>query len=83
MAVNTLPSKPRIGAPGFDIDQKRVPRGDLPHGTCSGSGNDERSGTVVWGIVGAIIAAQLIWPDLTYGIPWLSYGRLRARIPTR
>jgi len=37
--------------------------------------------TVVWGIVGmlvgAIIAAQLIFPDLTYGIPWLSYGRLR------
>jgi cytochrome c oxidase cbb3-type subunit 1 len=37
--------------------------------------------TVVWGIVGmlvgVIIAAQLIWPDLTYGIPWLSYGRLR------
>jgi cytochrome c oxidase cbb3-type subunit I len=24
-----------------------------------------------------IIAAQLIWPDLTYGVPWLSYGRLR------
>jgi len=37
--------------------------------------------TVVWGIVGmlvgVIIAAQLYWPDLTYGIPWLSYGRLR------
>ena len=37
--------------------------------------------TVVWGtvgmLVGVIIAAQLIWPDLTYGIPWLSYGRLR------
>ena len=37
--------------------------------------------TVVWGIVGmlvgVIIAAQLIWPDLTFGIPWLSYGRLR------
>ncbi len=37
--------------------------------------------TVVWGIVGmlvgVIIAAQLIWPDLTYGIEWLSYGRLR------
>src|SRR6476659_8788019 len=36
---------------------------------------------VLWGIVGmlvgVIIAAQLIWPDLTYGIPWLSYGRLR------
>ena len=36
---------------------------------------------VVWGIVGmlvgVILAAQLIWPDLTYGIPWLGYGRLR------
>jgi len=37
--------------------------------------------TLVWGIVGmlvgVIIAAQLMFPDLTYGIPWLSYGRLR------
>ncbi len=37
--------------------------------------------TVIWGIVGMLvgvfIAAQLIWPDLTLGIPWLSYGRLR------
>jgi cytochrome c oxidase cbb3-type subunit 1 len=37
--------------------------------------------TVVWGIVGmlvgVLIAAQLMFPDLTYGIPWLSYGRLR------
>jgi len=37
--------------------------------------------TLVWGIVGmlvgVVIAAQLLWPDLTYGIPWLSYGRLR------
>ncbi len=36
---------------------------------------------VVWGIVGmlvgVILAAQLVWPDLTYGIEWLSYGRLR------
>jgi cytochrome c oxidase cbb3-type subunit 1 len=36
---------------------------------------------LVWGIVGmlvgVLIAAQLIWPDLTYGIPFLSYGRLR------
>jgi cytochrome c oxidase cbb3-type subunit 1 len=36
--------------------------------------------TVVWGIVGmlvgVIIAAQLIWPELNYG-PWLVYGRLR------
>ena len=37
--------------------------------------------TVVWAIVGmtvgVFIAAQLIWPDLGGGIPWLSYGRLR------
>ena len=37
--------------------------------------------TVIWGIigmlVGVIIAAQLIWPDLTKDIAWLSYGRLR------
>ena len=37
--------------------------------------------TVVWGVVGmlvgVIIAAQLLWPELGYGIPWLSYGRLR------
>src|SRR3569832_663342 len=37
--------------------------------------------TVVWGIVGMlvglILASQLIWPDLTFGIEWLSYGRLR------
>ena len=37
--------------------------------------------TVVWGIigmtVGVVIAAQLIWPALNLGIPWLAYGRLR------
>jgi cytochrome c oxidase, cbb3-type, subunit I len=37
--------------------------------------------TVVWGIVGmavgVLIAAQLIWPQLNFEIPWLSYGRLR------
>jgi len=36
---------------------------------------------VLWGVVGmtvgVLIAAQLAFPDLTYGIPWLSYGRLR------
>ncbi|HEU6454481.1 MAG TPA: cytochrome-c oxidase, cbb3-type subunit I [Roseateles sp.] len=36
---------------------------------------------VLWGVVGmavgAFIAAQLAWPDLNFGIPWLSYGRLR------
>jgi cytochrome c oxidase cbb3-type subunit 1 len=37
--------------------------------------------TVVWGIVGmlvgVLIAAQLYWPQIGEGIPWLSYGRLR------
>ena len=36
--------------------------------------------TVIWGIVGmlvgVIIAAQLVWPELNYG-PWLHFGRLR------
>jgi cytochrome c oxidase cbb3-type subunit I len=36
---------------------------------------------IVWGVVGmlvgVLIAAQLAYPDITYGIPWLSYGRLR------
>ena len=37
--------------------------------------------SVLWGVVGmlvgVIIAAQLAWPALNFGIPWLSYGRLR------
>ena len=37
--------------------------------------------SVLWGVVGmlvgVIIAAQLAWPELNFGIPWLSYGRLR------
>src|SRR6187431_1155350 len=37
--------------------------------------------SVVWGVVGmlvgVVIAAQLAWPELNFGIPWLSYGRLR------
>ncbi|MBC7484564.1 MAG: cbb3-type cytochrome c oxidase subunit I, partial [Rhizobacter sp.] len=36
---------------------------------------------VLWGVVGMLvgvfIAAQLTWPELNFGIPWLSYGRLR------
>ena len=28
-------------------------------------------------LVGVLIAAQLAYPDMTYGISWLSYGRLR------
>jgi cytochrome c oxidase cbb3-type subunit 1 len=37
--------------------------------------------TVVWGIVamtvGVLIASQLIWPQLNFDIPWLTYSRLR------
>ena len=37
--------------------------------------------TIVWGVIGMLvgvfIAAQLIWPELDFGIAWLSYGRLR------
>src|SRR5688572_11903279 len=37
--------------------------------------------TIVWGVVGmavgVLIAAQLIWPELNFNVPWLSYGRLR------
>jgi cytochrome c oxidase cbb3-type subunit 1 len=37
--------------------------------------------TVVWGLVGmlvgVLIAAQLIWPELNFNTPWLTYGRLR------
>ncbi len=37
--------------------------------------------TVVWGIVGmsvgVLIAAQLVWPELNFNTPWLTYSRLR------
>jgi cytochrome c oxidase cbb3-type subunit 1 len=36
---------------------------------------------VVWGVVGmlvgVIIAAELVWPELNLGLPWISFGRLR------
>ena len=36
---------------------------------------------LVWGVVGmlvgVILAAQLTWPELNFGIPWLTYSRLR------
>jgi cytochrome c oxidase cbb3-type subunit I len=38
--------------------------------------------TVIWGIVGmlvgVLIAAQLVWPELNFDTPWLTYSRLRA-----
>jgi cytochrome c oxidase cbb3-type subunit I len=41
--------------------------------------------TVVWGIVGmavgVLIAAELMFPDFTQGISWLSYGRLLPIAP--
>jgi cytochrome c oxidase cbb3-type subunit 1 len=37
--------------------------------------------TIVWGVVGMlvglIIAAELIWPGLSFDLPWLTYSRLR------
>ncbi len=37
--------------------------------------------SVFWGVVGmlvgVIIAAQMTWPQLNFGISWLSFGRLR------
>ena len=37
--------------------------------------------TVIWAIVGmtvgVFIAAQLMWPQLGFDLPWLSFGRLR------
>lgn len=37
--------------------------------------------TVVWGIVGmavgVLIASQLVWPQLNFDTPWLSFGRIR------
>ncbi|TNE79493.1 MAG: cytochrome-c oxidase, cbb3-type subunit I [Gammaproteobacteria bacterium] len=37
--------------------------------------------TVVWGIVGmlvgVIIAAELVWPEINFNLPWFHFGRLR------
>ncbi len=36
---------------------------------------------VLWGVVGmavgVFIASQLAWPELNFGVPWLTYSRLR------
>lgn len=36
---------------------------------------------IVWGVVGMLvgvyIAAELAWPDINFGLQWLSYGRIR------
>jgi cytochrome c oxidase cbb3-type subunit I len=36
-----------------------------------------RQFAVIGMLVGCLIAAQLLWPELNFDIPWLSYGRLR------
>jgi cytochrome c oxidase cbb3-type subunit 1 len=37
--------------------------------------------TVIWGVVGMLvgvfIAAQLIWPQLNFDLPFLTFSRLR------
>ena len=37
--------------------------------------------TLVWGLIGmsmgAFIAAQLVWPELNFNLPWTSFGRIR------
>ena len=37
--------------------------------------------TLFWGVIGmgmgAVIAAQLVWPELNLGLPWTSFGRIR------
>jgi len=37
--------------------------------------------SVLWGVVGmavgVLIASQLAWPELNFGVPWLTYSRLR------
>ena len=36
---------------------------------------------VIWGVIGLLVgvfvAALLAWPELNFGVPWLSFGRLR------
>lgn len=43
--------------------------------------------TILWGIVGmgvgVLIAAQLVWPQLNFDTPWLTYSRLRLCILMR
>jgi len=38
--------------------------------------------SIVWAIAGmaagVYAAAELIWPELNFGLPWLSFGRLRT-----
>ncbi|HCJ30798.1 MAG TPA: cytochrome C oxidase Cbb3, partial [Pseudomonas sp.] len=37
--------------------------------------------TLFWGVLGmgmgAVLAAQLVWPQLNLGLPWTSFGRIR------
>ena len=40
---------------------------------------------VIWGVVGmtvgVLIASQLAWPELNFGIPWLTYGATNLSNP--
>jgi len=74
----------RVAAPVATIDSSTLTRG-LPLDKAA-SYNDTvvrqfSIMVVVWGIVGMlvglIIAAQLIWPQLNFDLSFLSYGRLR------
>jgi cytochrome c oxidase cbb3-type subunit 1 len=37
--------------------------------------------TLIWGILGmsmgVFLAAQLVWPELSFDLPWITFGRLR------
>ena len=37
--------------------------------------------TLVWGVLGmgmgVYLAAQLVWPELSFDLPWTTFGRLR------
>lgn len=37
--------------------------------------------SVIWGVLGmgmgAFLAAQLVWPELNFNLPWTSFGRIR------
>ncbi|WP_082938207.1 cytochrome-c oxidase, cbb3-type subunit I [Mitsuaria sp. 7] len=76
------------GSEGGRASTSREARGDAS-GDAPGDAPSYEDGVVrafslaavLWGVVGmgvgVLIAAQLAWPALNFGIPWLSYGRLR------
>jgi cytochrome c oxidase cbb3-type subunit 1 len=63
---------------------RAAPVQTLPHATVTYSDAVVRNfalAAVLWGVVGmlvgVVIAAQLTWPELNFGLSWFSYGRLR------